>query len=111
MDRDALSHTDSNQPAFPLPPFNLPAYANAANPPYLPPEASPASAPTGGFWETADSSTNTFTILFCSNAIREVQRTEGYYEALKNLIQIYDLCSVTKMAELPSERLHCTHLC
>lgn len=94
--------TDSNQPAFFLSlPFNLPAYANTTNPPHLPAEASPTSVPTGGSWEAADSSTNTSAILFCSNLIHEVQRTEGFYKALKNLIQISDLCGVTEVAELP----------
>lgn len=107
IDRDALTQTSL---IFLSLPFNLPTYANTANPPRLPMEASPRSAPTGGSWEAADSSTNTSAILFCSSLIHEVQRTKGFHKALKNLIQISDLCGVTEVAELSPANTCYTHL-
>lgn len=108
MDRDALTQTSLL--FFLSLPFNLPAYANTTNPPHLPAEASPTSVPTGGSWEAADCSTNTSAILFCTNLIHEVPRTKGFYEALKKLNQVSDVCGVTEVAELPPAHPRYTHL-
>lgn len=107
----SLTLTQISLPFFPFPLFNLSAHANTINPPpTFQGIAHQRPHRWGGYWEAADSSANTFAVLFCSNAAHKVQRTDGYYEVLKNLIQICDLCGVTEVEELPSARLHPTHL-